>query len=128
MKAAFTLSQSKTKSLTALFLAMVLMLLAPSMMRGQTVTVCDGTATNSYVPMYTYYCDYSFTSEYIIPQSQLSNLPSGSAIRHYIVPKFRCCMGSQEPDYKTHQHHNDILLIIWITRQFRHNSLHQLFI
>ncbi len=80
MKAAFTLSQSKTKSLTALFLAMVLMLLAPSMMRGQTVTVCDGTATNSYVPMYTYYCDYSFTSEYIIPQSQLSNLPSGSAI------------------------------------------------
>ena len=59
----------KTKSL----LIMLLMaLFVPLAMNGQqTVTVYDGTNTNSYVPMYTYYCDYGFKSEYIIPASSL---------------------------------------------------------
>ena len=47
---------------------------------GQQVTVANGTNTNDYVPLYTYYCDYGFTSEYIIPASQLSALPDGSEI------------------------------------------------
>ena len=59
---------------------MLMAMFAPLAMQADEVTICDGTNSNSYVPMYTYYCDYGFKSEYIIPQSQLSNLPSGSEI------------------------------------------------
>lgn len=43
----------------------------------QTVTVCDGTATNSFVPIYGLYADYVQRSEFIIPSSELGAL-SGS--------------------------------------------------
>lgn len=44
MKASLSFLKVKQKPFTALFFAMVLMLLAPAMMRGQqTLTVYDGT-------------------------------------------------------------------------------------
>ncbi|MBO4752934.1 MAG: choice-of-anchor J domain-containing protein, partial [Bacteroidales bacterium] len=60
--------------------ALVAMMAMGNVSWGQQVTVANGTSTNSYVPMYTYYCDYGFTSEYIIPASQLTALPNGSVI------------------------------------------------
>ena len=44
--------------------------------------VSGGTASNTYVPMYNWYCDYGFTSEYIIPASYFaaSSITSGTEL------------------------------------------------
>ena len=46
------------------------------------VPVADADAYSSYVPLYTYWCDYGFTSEYIIPASyfQAAGLNNGDAL------------------------------------------------
>lgn len=79
MKASLQLSQSKTKSLTALFLAMVMACALPLSLRGQqTLTVYDETATNQYIPMYGFYFDDFTKSECIIPASQLTAMNGGT--------------------------------------------------
>ena len=44
--------------------------------------VSGGTASNANVPMYNWYCDYSFTSEYIIPASYFTaaNITNGTVL------------------------------------------------
>ena len=43
-----------------------------------TLTVNDGTATNSYVPVYGYYCDDYQKCEFVIPATQLSSMEYGT--------------------------------------------------
>ena len=65
----------------SIFLMMLMAFCVPLVAFADELTIANGTsANNSYVPMYTYYCDFGFKSEYIIPASQLTNLPSGSEI------------------------------------------------
>ena len=42
------------------------------------LTVCNGTSTNSYVPVYGYYADYGTRSQFIIHADSLSGLTGGS--------------------------------------------------
>ena len=47
-------------------------------MRADEVTVCDGTATNDYVPVYGLYADtQGCQSEFVIPASEIGILPGG---------------------------------------------------
>lgn len=43
-----------------------------------TLTVCDGTTTNTYVPMYGYYNDSRFKNEMVYPASMLGELEGGT--------------------------------------------------
>ena len=58
-----------------LLLMLLLAFMMPWAAKAQTqnATLYDGTASNSFVPMYTSYCDDGFTSEYIIPASAFEN-------------------------------------------------------
>ena len=62
---------------------MVLLALAaaiPPAWAQQEVTVCDGTATTQYLPVYGYYFDWSQHNQMIYPASELADLPAGSFI------------------------------------------------
>ena len=61
-------------------------MLLPLMASAQTVTVADGTGTNSYVPVYGLYTDATQRTQSIYPQSMLSDL-NGMQITalHYYV-------------------------------------------
>jgi uncharacterized protein YjdB len=69
----------------SLLLTLLLALLVPwaaNAQETQNATLYNGTANNSYVPMYTSFCDDGFTSEYIIPASAFANenIYSGSQL------------------------------------------------
>ena len=67
----------KFKFLTLFFtLAMAI----PPAWGEETVTVCDGTATTQYLPVYGYYFDWSQHNQMIYPASELADLPAGSFI------------------------------------------------
>ena len=60
-----------------LFLTMLLFAFMGTM-RADEVTVCDGTATNDYVPVYGFYADtQGCQSEFVIPASEIGILPGG---------------------------------------------------
>ncbi len=60
-----------------LFLTMLLFAFMGTM-RADEVTVCDGTATNDYVPVYGLYADtQGCQSEFVIPASEIGILPGG---------------------------------------------------
>lgn len=60
-----------------LFLTMLLFAFAGTM-RADEVTVCDGTATNNYVPVCGFYADtQGCQSEFVIPASEIGILPGG---------------------------------------------------
>ena len=56
-------------------------MLVPRWGFAQTIVV-NGTGTNQYVPMYNWYNDYGFRSEYVIPASYFSSagIPSGASL------------------------------------------------
>ena len=63
-----------------LIFALLLSLMGVTQMKAEEITVHDGTATNSYLPVYGYYADTKGTiSEFIIPSSDLTSL-NGSTI------------------------------------------------
>ena len=66
--------------------AIAVAMLLPLMASAQTVTVADGTGTNSYVPVYGLYTDATQRTQSIYPQSMLSDL-NGMQITalHYYV-------------------------------------------
>ncbi len=66
--------------------AIAVAMLLPLMASAQTVTVADGTSTNSYVPVYGLYTDATQRTQSIYPQSMLSDL-NGMQITalHYYV-------------------------------------------
>ena len=66
------------KRLTLLFITL-LSLMGITQMRADELTVCDGTVTNNYVPIYTYYADQYLKCEFIIPAAELSAM-SGAEI------------------------------------------------
>ena len=53
-----------------------------------TLTVNDGTSTNSYVPYYAYYHDSQQRSEFIIPASSLSDLAWGTITSMKFYPNY----------------------------------------
>ena len=62
-------------------LLLLVALCVPWALRAQeTLTVCDGSATNGYVPVYGYYCDAYNRSQSVYPASLLSALPAGATI------------------------------------------------
>lgn len=64
----------------SLLLILLMVLFVPWAAKGQTLTVCDGTATNAYIPVYGWYADTDgLTSEFIIPGTQLTTM-NGKAI------------------------------------------------
>ena len=45
----------------------------------ETLTICDGSATNSYIPVYGYYADTNGSmSEFIIPKAKIEDLAGGT--------------------------------------------------
>ncbi|MBO7546155.1 MAG: fibronectin type III domain-containing protein [Paludibacteraceae bacterium] len=59
-------------------LVMLMAILAPWTVLADELTVCDGTATSSYVPFYSLYADYGARSQFIIPADSLSDLAGGT--------------------------------------------------
>ena len=96
MKAALSLSKKQHTNITSLFLAMVLacvLMLAPRWGFAQTLVV-NGTGTNEYVPMYNYWSDYGFRSEYIIPASYFSTAGITNGARLNSITLYRSATGS----------------------------------
>ena len=60
-------------------LLLLLAFLLPWVANAQTLTVANGTATNTYVPIYGYYCDEDQHNQMVYPSSMLTDL-SGSFI------------------------------------------------
>ena len=60
-------------------LLLILALLLPGVTNAQTLTVANGTATNTYVPIYGYYCDADQHNQMVYPSSMLTDM-SGSLI------------------------------------------------
>ena len=60
-------------------LLLLLAFLVPWVANAQTLTVANGTATNTYVPIYGYYCDEDQHNQMVYPSSMLTDL-SGSFI------------------------------------------------
>ena len=58
----------------------------------ETLTVYDGTTTNSYVPIYGLYADYGTRSQFVIPSSELSEMEGGniSTLTFYCTPLSLC--------------------------------------
>ncbi len=55
--------------------ALLALLCIPGLSRAQqTLTVYDGTATSSYVPVYGFYCDAYLKCEFVIPASELTDM------------------------------------------------------
>ena len=60
-------------------LALLALLVVPWVTQGQdTLTVHDGTTTNSYVPLYGYYADAYLKCEAVYPASELSDMSGGT--------------------------------------------------
>ena len=60
------------------FLTMMMLLFAfTGVMRAQTLTVHDGSATNGFVPVYGYYADAYLKSEMVYPAAELSAMSGG---------------------------------------------------
>ena len=66
-------------------LMMMLLLAFTGFVRADELTVHDGTATNSYVPVYGFYADAYLKCEMVYPASELSDMNGGeiSAIKFY---------------------------------------------
>lgn len=80
MKQRFTKLPGSTHVLS-LFFALILSVWGTNPAWADEITVYDGTATNSYLPLYGYYADSKGTiSEFIVPSSQLTAL-NGMAIK-----------------------------------------------
>ena len=60
-------------------LLLILAFLLPGVTNAQTLTVANGTATNTYVPIYGYYCDADQHNQMVYPSSMLTDM-SGSLI------------------------------------------------
>ena len=56
--------------------------------------VSGGTNSNTYLPMYTYYCDYGFACEYIIPASYFTNAGITSGMELTSITLFQSSAGS----------------------------------
>ena len=86
----------KRKSLLFLLL---LALIAPWAANAQnTLTVCEGTATNAYIPVYGYYADTEgCNSEFIIPSSELGALNGGviSSMTFYLASPASAAWGAE---------------------------------
>jgi hypothetical protein len=65
----------KKPNLLALLVAIIFPLATQAQ---ETLTVCDGTATNSYVPMHGYYNDSRFKNEMIYPANMLGEMEGGT--------------------------------------------------
>ena len=63
-----------------LFLWLALLLMLPSAMRAQdlSLTVADGTVTNEYIPIYGWYLDSECQNQIIYPESMLEDMIGGS--------------------------------------------------
>lgn len=62
-----------------MFFAALVLATPPAGAQG-AVTVCDGTATTEYLPVYGYNFDYTQHNQMIYPASELQDLPAGSFI------------------------------------------------
>lgn len=58
--------------------------------RAETLTVCDGTTTNEYVPLYGYYYDTRYSGAMVYPASMLSDMENGTinSIKFYANSSF----------------------------------------
>ena len=64
-----------------LFIMMLMAAMLPLAVHAQsTLTVNDGTATNSNVPIYGLYVDSYLKCEYVIPASALEDMGAGASI------------------------------------------------
>ena len=79
-----------------LLLILLMAFIAPLAMNGQTTAnvVSGGTSTNQYIPMYNWYNDYGFRSEYIIPASYFTSagLTNGDKLKS--ITLYRSATGS----------------------------------
>jgi len=57
---------------------MVLLLGSTSFLRAEVLTVHDGTATNSYVPVYGFYADAYLKCEMVFPAAELADMENGT--------------------------------------------------
>ena len=62
------------KHLQKLLLLLALVLAVPWATNAQTLTVANGTATNTYVPIYGYYCDADQHNQMVYPSSMLTDM------------------------------------------------------
>ena len=62
------------KHLQKLLLLLALVLAVPWATNAQTLTVANGTATNTYVPIYGYYCDEDQHNQMVYPSSMLTDM------------------------------------------------------
>jgi len=65
---------------------LLLALFAPWAAKAQTLTVCDGTVTNSYIPIYGYWADAAQHNQMIYPASELTDMVGMSidAMKFYL--------------------------------------------
>jgi len=61
-----------------LFSVLLLLMMSIGAVAQETLTVCDGTATNSYVPFNGLYADYGTRSQFVLPAEDLSDMEGGS--------------------------------------------------
>ncbi|MBO7571694.1 MAG: fibronectin type III domain-containing protein, partial [Bacteroidales bacterium] len=57
---------------------LLLMMAIGAVAQETTLTVCDGTTTNSYVPFNGLYADYGTRSQFVLPSEELSDMEGGS--------------------------------------------------
>ena len=62
------------KHLQKLLLLLALILAVPWTTNAQTLTVANGTATNTYIPIYGYYCDADQHNQMVYPSSMLTDM------------------------------------------------------
>ena len=67
-----------TKNKLKTVLLAVLLLLPVGLCAQQTLTVCNGTSTSSYIPMYGYYNDSRFHNEFVYPARMLTDMVGGT--------------------------------------------------
>jgi len=61
-----------------IFSVLLLLMAAIGAVAQETLTVYDGTTTNSYVPFYGIYADYGTRCQFVIPADELSDMDGGS--------------------------------------------------
>ena len=62
------------KHVQKMLLLLALILAVPWAMNAQTLTVANGTTTNTYIPIYGYYCDADQHNQMVYPSSMLTDM------------------------------------------------------
>ena len=82
---------------------MLLLFGSTSFLRADELTVCDGTATNQYVPIQGFYADAYLRCQYVIPAEQLLEMNNGvvSSMKFYISTVAEAAWGATFQVYMT---------------------------